>query len=53
MNKYDMSADIERVLLSEQDLKEMVSRIGKEICQDYQDSRHPLILVSGFSYLFF
>lgn len=46
MNKYDMSADIERVLLSEQDLKEMVSRIGKEICQDYQDSRHPLILVS-------
>ena len=46
MNKYDMSADIERVLLSEQDLKETVARIGKEICQDYQDSRNPLILVS-------
>lgn len=46
MNKYDMSADIERVLLSEQDLKEMVARIGKEICQDYKDSRNPLILVS-------
>ncbi|MDO4154039.1 MAG: hypoxanthine phosphoribosyltransferase [Clostridia bacterium] len=46
MNKYDMSADIERVLLSEQDLKETVARIGKEICQDYKDSRNPLILVS-------
>lgn len=46
MNKYDMSADIERVLLSEQDLKETVARIGKEICRDYKDSRNPLILVS-------
>lgn len=46
MNKYDMSADIERVLLSEQDLKETVSRIGKEICRDYKDSQKPLILVS-------
>lgn len=46
MNKYDMSADIEHVLLSEQDLKETVSRIGREICRDYKDSRNPLILVS-------
>ncbi|MGN0570822.1 MAG: hypoxanthine phosphoribosyltransferase [Candidatus Fimenecus sp.] len=46
MNKYDMSADIERVLLSEQDLQKTVSRIGREICRDYQDSQRPLILVS-------
>ena len=46
MNKYDMSADIEHVLLSEQDLKETVARIGREICRDYKDSRNPLILVS-------
>lgn len=46
MNKYDMSADIERVLLSEQDLKNTVARIGNEICRDYQDSPNKLILVS-------
>lgn len=46
MNKYDMSSDIERVLLSEQDLKDAVARIGKEIYKDYKDSPNPLILVS-------
>lgn len=46
MNKYDMSADIERVLLSEQDLKDTVARIGKEICKDYCNSPNKLILVS-------
>ncbi|MGN0520614.1 MAG: hypoxanthine phosphoribosyltransferase [Candidatus Fimenecus sp.] len=41
-----MSLDIERVLLSEQELKEIVARIGREICEDYKDSKHPLLLVS-------
>lgn len=41
-----MSADVERVLLSAEDLREIVSRIGREICADYRDSTHPLILVS-------
>lgn len=46
MNKYDMSADIERVLLSEEDLQKTVARIGKEISNDYKDSPNKLILVS-------
>lgn len=46
MNKYDMSADVERILLSESDLKEIVTRIAGEICRDYRDSNRPLILVS-------
>lgn len=41
-----MSADVERVLLSAEDLREIVSRIGREICADYCGSTHPLILVS-------
>ncbi len=46
MNKYDLSLDVERVLLSESDLKEIVDRIANEICNDYKDSENPLILVS-------
>lgn len=43
---YDMNNDIARILLSEQDLRETVARIAKEICADYRDSKNPLILVS-------
>ena len=46
MNKYDLSLDVERVLLSESDLKEIVNRIATEICNDYENSENPLILVS-------
>lgn len=42
----DMSADVERILLSETQLKSIVARIGRQITEDYRDSAHPLILVS-------
>lgn len=39
-----MINDIEKVLLSEQELKEIVSRLGKQITEDYKDKN--LLLVS-------
>ncbi len=41
-----MSADIERVLLSEEQLREIVLRIARKISADYRESQNPLILVS-------
>lgn len=41
----DMSADVERILLSEADLQKIVARIGKQITEDYRDSACPLLLV--------
>lgn len=39
-----MINDIERVLLSEEDLKEIVERLGKQITEDYKDKK--LVVVS-------
>ena len=39
-----MINDIEKVLLSQEDLKEIVERLGKEISNDYKDKK--LVLVS-------
>lgn len=41
-----MSADVERILLSEEDLRGIVSRIAAQICADYRGNEQPLILVS-------
>ena len=35
--------DIDRVILSEEDIKEIVARLGKEISEDYAD-KNPLII---------
>ncbi len=43
---YCMSDDVERILLSEADLQEIVTRIGNQITEDYRDSKNRLILVS-------
>ena len=39
-----MINDIERVLLSEEELKEIIKRLGKEITEDYKDKN--LLVVS-------
>lgn len=43
---YDMSMDVERILLSEEQLRGIVTRIGKQISEAYRDSQRALILVS-------
>lgn len=40
-----MHNDVEKILFSEQDIKEMVKRIGKQISDDYRDSDKKLLLV--------
>lgn len=44
--KVDFQNDIERVLLSEQDLADIVERLGNQITEDYKNSDKKLILVS-------
>lgn len=44
--KADYENDIERVLLSEKQLKEIVEKLGRQISGDYKDSGNKLILVS-------
>lgn len=44
--KADYQNDIERVLLSEEQLKEIIEKLGKQISEDYKDSDNKLILVS-------
>lgn len=44
--KADYQNDIDRVLLSEKQLKEIVDKLGKQISEDYKDSKSKLILVS-------
>lgn len=44
--KADYQNDIERVLLSEDQLKQIVEKLGKQISEDYKDSNNKLILVS-------
>ena len=41
--KIDMN-DVERVLVSEEEIKEICRRLGKEISKDYEDKK--LLLVS-------
>lgn len=45
-NENRMHEDVERVLLSEEQLREIVSRIGAQISADYKDRGSKLILVS-------
>lgn len=45
-NENRMHEDVERVLLSEEQLREIVSRIGAQISADYKDRGNKLILVS-------
>lgn len=47
-----MINDIDRVLLSEEDLKEIVKRLGKEITEDYKDKNLVLVSVLKGSVIF-
>ena len=47
-----MINDIEKVLLSEQDLKDIVSRLGKQITEDYKDKNLLLVSVLKGSVIF-
>ena len=50
MNKYSdnqMMADIERIIISEEELQEMVARVGAQISRDYAGKN--LVLVSILS----
>lgn len=42
----EMHQDVERILLSEEKLQEIVERVGKQISDDYKNSDKKLILVS-------
>lgn len=41
-----MREDMERILLTEEDLQKIVKRVGKQISEDYKGSTNKLILVS-------
>lgn len=47
-----MLNDIEKVLLSEQDLKEIVERLGAQITEDYKDKKLVLVSVLKGSVIF-
>ena len=44
--KKEMNPDIERVLVSESELKEICDRLAAEITRDYKDSDRELVLVT-------
>lgn len=41
----DLNEDIEKVLLSKEDLNKICDRLAHELTEDYKDSPHPLIFV--------
>lgn len=43
---YSMRDDIERILVSEKEIEETVTRIAAEIDRDYGESRRPLLLLA-------
>ena len=44
-NRIDLGNDVERVLISEEEIRQMTKRLGEQITQDYRNSDKQLVVI--------